>query len=763
MFRRAPLVVLMVLLVCVCSGLATAETVNMDLLGGIGDFEYSGDTRWYSGYTGSDYNFDTQSGFTTAPSGGWRSGYDLSTTDNSVAVGWVRRTGPWVHPRNNVTYSLVPSEQSAGNCQFLCLKRVVGDPVYARVETHVRVRNGPSDVHEGDTVTFRVDSIRMSGYSNLPTGTRVEYKIGFAGGSEKVLEASGTSVSSEISWVVPANVGELVIPYVSISVTGPLGSEQPGVLVDGAHLFLKRASDPSRYLTWDVPVTSSKGVRTLVYRGDWRQLPYDLYEVAKNCDAVVLSDGDGALAARLKYLNPSIRTYLYQIYTCIDRRDTRGIDPWYSSSPTQMGWVRKNNHTDWLYTGGTGAYGYVNEPDYPHSYYARVTNTAFQSYWLAGAMAKALRWRHQGVYMDTICPLTQEMLHSKIAVPQRLPYEVQKFLHATVPSLRSAGLDVVANIGGNNAIDASSSVFLNPRWTPIAPYNTSQYTSNQRIDVPNIVFQEWGFIRAGKERNGYYTYYWLKCLQDMDTVKSWNTTADGGIVPANDRIYYSIQMLGTDIPDDPAAGIDGWYQFGLASYLLGQNDWTSFSWHSRGKLLDGLDYSGTSHLGAPDGERASIGGDPCFVYRRYKTADGGRAVVVVNANPEDTRNYVLDTDVMDEKGAIIAKGTTVTLKPHTGRIFVNRATGITISVGVPSLNVSPGQTVAVVVSYTNNSARDASDVLVSAGVPDQVTYSAGSAEASGGTYSAASNTVSWRIPFLESGGQGTRTFNVRVK
>ncbi len=668
--QRVACVLLIVAIGCSCSSVA-AEVVRVDLLGGLGDFEYSGDTRWYSGYTGSDYDFDAESGWTapTGPKSTWRSGYDPATPDNSVAVGWIRRTGPGVHPRKNVTYSIVPSTAPSGNCQFFCLKNVVGDGVYARLETDVRVRDdGPTDVHIGDTVTFRLDSIRMTGYDRLPQGSRVEYKIGINGGDEKTLAPSRAAFSDEISMVVPASHGKWVVPYVKIAVSGPLEGAEPGVYVDGAHLYVKRANDPSRYATWEVPVVPNKGIKTLIYRANWQSTPHDLYVVARNCDAVVLNEADGALAARLRYLNPNIRTYLYQIGTCIDLRDSRGVDPWYSSSPAQMNSLRKNNLTKWLVAGGTGAYGFVNEPEYPHSYYTRITDRGYQSFWVDRVKAKVLRWRHNGVFMDTIAAWSAQIKEGKVSVPQRDPWEVQSFLHATVPVLRSAGLAVIANIGGSNISVGQPSVFLDPRWSPTTQFSAPQYAKNSRSVVPDVVFQEWGFIRAGRERNGYYPEYWLKCLQDMDAIRKWNTSADGSVVSFAERIEYSVQVLGTDRKEDPAEGVDGWFQFGLASYLLGQNEFTSFSWRSRNDLAKGTDYSVTAKLATPDGERASVTGDPYFLYRRYEMKSGGTAVVVVNANNEP-RAYVVDSDYTDESGKPVSKGTKITMKPHTGRIF----------------------------------------------------------------------------------------------
>ncbi len=159
------------------SNAASAQIkIKTDLLGGWGDFEYAGDTSWQSYYTGTDYDFDTQSGWTSAVnSSGWRMGWDPATPSNSVAVGWSTLTGSTVHPRNNVTYSIVPGGINGSNCQFFCLQGLTSGSAWAMLQSTANISSVSSDAHPGDTVTFHVDSIRMSGYDSLPAGTTVKY------------------------------------------------------------------------------------------------------------------------------------------------------------------------------------------------------------------------------------------------------------------------------------------------------------------------------------------------------------------------------------------------------------------------------------------------------------------------------------------------------------------------------------------------------------------------------------------------------------
>jgi hypothetical protein len=149
----------------------------------------------------------------------------------------------------------------------------------------------------------------MSGYRDLPAGTNVVYKLGFNGREIKVLIPSETAFSDEVSLTVPPTLGQWAIPYISIVVSGPLGQALPGVYVDGAHVFVKRAEDPAQYATWNVPVIPDKGVKTVLDRPGWTSSPFDIYTLARNCDGIILGEDDGAFAARLKYLNPHIKTY----------------------------------------------------------------------------------------------------------------------------------------------------------------------------------------------------------------------------------------------------------------------------------------------------------------------------------------------------------------------------------------------------------------------------------------------------------------------
>jgi len=88
---------------------------------------------------------------------------------------------------------------------------------------------------------------------------------------------------------------------------------------------------------------------------------------------------------------------------------------------------------------------------------------------------------------------------------------------------------------------------------------------------------------------------------------------------------------------------------------------------------------------------------------------------------------------------------------------------IDVNVTVPSVQVVPGQTVTVTVGYTNSGETEARNVAVGCRVPAQMTYVAGSAEASGGNYDAATGAVTWTVDSVAAHQTGSRTFQARVQ
>lgn len=87
---------------------------------------------------------------------------------------------------------------------------------------------------------------------------------------------------------------------------------------------------------------------------------------------------------------------------------------------------------------------------------------------------------------------------------------------------------------------------------------------------------------------------------------------------------------------------------------------------------------------------------------------------------------------------------------------------IEITMSAPSSQVVPGETVTVTVRYSNTGETQARMVNVPVPVPAGMTYVAGSAEATGGAFDAATGTVSWVVPVVGAHESGTRTFQATV-
>lgn len=689
----------------------------------------------------------------------WRSGYNYATPDDSVAVGWVRKSGETVHPARQVVFRIVKEDITGSNCQYFALKDYSGTYGSVQLSTTLSITDKPSSVHAGDYVTFSVEHIRPSGCELLPPGTSVALKLGIRIGEkevEKKLPTSSTAFSEELLYgPIPAGIQQFTV-YLKIEASGDLTGRQVGMFVDRAHLYVRRRGSAD-YATWEVPTRKERRCKTKRLYGNPRSVD-DIYDLASNYDIVVMSEQYSVFLPILKKLNPDIKSYLYYAATVVDLRDSRGKDAWYSSSPFQMGNVLAN-HTNWLYDNGNGYY--VNEPDYPYSYYLRVANSDAQREWAQHAKNTALRWRYDGIWIDALEPLPGLRSGSKVIIPLREPWEVQQFLRAVLPQFKQAGLEVIQNTCKKHLETEPGSIYTNPFWKPAGRYNTANYQPNTPATVADGIFQEWAFFycdMANGRINKYDKDYWKQCLDDMDTVKRWNAT-----LAASEKKYYHVFVIGTDSKDDPAYGTDGWLQFGLCSYLLAQNDWTTFGCGLRPSYYANIDFSITKRLGTPISEHTAYKGDPYFRYRTYgPTSDGGvGGVVVVNANSE-ARNYVLDFDAIDESGNPIPRNTNIVLKPHTGRIFLNRQSAVTTTMTVPK-TVRPGEAVSIDVGYVNNTGTVVRNLALKVVVPAEMTYIAGSAEESGGSYDPTANIVSWVISTVAPGESGARSFKARVK
>jgi len=226
-------------------------------------------------------------------------------------------------------------------------------------------------------------------------------------------------------------------------------------------------------------------------------------------------------------------------------------------------------------------------------------------------------------------------------------------------------------------------------------------------------------------------------------------------------------LWGADLPETPAYGEEGWLQFGLCSYLLGQNEWTTFGWvfEQESDQVPRLDLSISKALGIPLGTHAQYGDDPYFRYREYgPSADGGAGgVVVVNANTDSSRKFTVPFNGTDESGAFVLQGQEIEIKPNTGRILLRQKDPVLVRIHTPTDVVAPGDEVTIFVDYLNGPGETVQNFVLRAAVPPEMTYVTGSAEQSGGSYDAAGNAVTWAIGTVPAGHGGRRTFKARVR
>ncbi len=134
--------------------------VTWDLLGGVGGFEQSTVVNWISDYDGLDYDFVANSLYTSTGGDGRRYGYDEPTPDDDIAGGWLRYTNQTVNPGANIEYRISQGTGIDGtNRPYFALKNVTSGPAYAYLKSGFRTSTHVNGIHNGDTVTFKLDQI----------------------------------------------------------------------------------------------------------------------------------------------------------------------------------------------------------------------------------------------------------------------------------------------------------------------------------------------------------------------------------------------------------------------------------------------------------------------------------------------------------------------------------------------------------------------------------------------------------------------------
>jgi hypothetical protein len=640
---------------------ANAALVKTDLIGGLGEFEFSAETAWQ------------------IADGGWPFGVKSATSDDSVAAGWSRMTGRGVVPEQNSIYRIVPRQGINGSrCQYFGMQGT-GGTIWLRKCLSV-ANSLRSNVHRGDRLVFHIDRIFMSGY-DVPKGATVQCNMAvICHGTDSretrvstAIPVSSNASSAEVSTTVVANAYAITLEVV-LTVSGNPGAAKPGVYVDGARLY--RKSTNTAYEMEQVPAPRNRAIQTQMVFFQYGVT--DSYEVARDYDAVMLEqECEYPWVLRLKYYNPNIKVSLYELGGGVaDWRDQNLVDSPYSNCPFAFSDVLAH-HRDWLYPRPDGFTPpndqrapwlkdcqYLFAPTDPNQYFVHMDAPDYQREWSAAVVDKATRYRLDAVWIDAV----PELLGEPGVPASRSLAEPQSFVHGVSPYLHQAGLQAIVNDSVCALNTSPANALFDPTWKTNASYPASNgYANNTPQTTPDALSQEWGFFvhwpLYGVNMNHYDLSYWDATLGNLETVATWNKS-----LPVNNQKTVLILTHGVDRPEDPASGPNGWAHFALCSYMLAQNQFTWFG-ADRVGVYDRvqMDFSGTVRLGTASAGRSSLASDASLQMRPYTNG-----LVLVNGHPTTIRTYRFARTVIDENNLVIASGRTVTLGPHTGRMYFYR-------------------------------------------------------------------------------------------
>ncbi len=662
-----------------------SSSVSRDFLSNWGNFENPATIITFnSSYIGKDYDYDAE-GRWSQPYNGSRQGFCLPTKNDTLGNGWCRTTQLYVNPDKNMICKLVPGGVNNSSCQYVALKDLNswGEvSVYSKVVISSQIDHTGSNLRPGDKLIFKIDNIKMTDFE----GVNVRYILRItqnstSGESTKSIDItpSKTPFSTLLEATVMPDVSKVFVSF-SVSVDGGTKGKTPGMYVDGAHLHVTRANKTAVEMV-EVPVKKNRTIKTMCI--GWRPEKENDYSVAMSSDYVIaFCHRMGNYSSILRELNPNIRIYTY-VASNIIRADAGPKDGWHGTS---LGYIyASKNHPEWLYTDGISQDKYLSVSGYPDNYYSKRSDPAYQQAWVQDLLSKAKRNEFDGIFIDEADPYPRIPAGTELPLIQ--PYnglvDCQQFLHATVPEMKAAGYDVVYNdINTPLTPGGAGRVLLYPIWTPDDIYSISKgYSANSETNVPRCRFKEWSFLKLANNnapKNTYEKEFWLQTINYMDEVALWNTTPPLASLNSNRKAMLWIFTVGWDSAEDPAQGDDGWLSFSLCSYLIGQNSWTVFGYGVKSATtqpLPTIDYSVTAKLGIPSSPHTAVNGDQYFRVRTYKpspdfpASKGG--LVIVNANPNKSVQYILKINTTDLKGNLLKKGTLITLKPHTGRILLN--------------------------------------------------------------------------------------------
>ncbi len=161
---------------------------------------------------------------------------------------------------------------------------------------------------------------------------------------------------------------------------------------------------------------------------------------------VIMHRSDAAAVARLKAENPGVKAFMYVDMMSADPRDPDGEADW-------VGWGEASEHPDWFLRGPAGRP--LVFQDYPSSRVMDVGSSAYQVAGVARVIADAQAAGFDGIFLDDANASLRWVIAGGSSRCVKYPTDagwqgaVLSFFQDVAPRLRSAGLLVVANIGGS--------------------------------------------------------------------------------------------------------------------------------------------------------------------------------------------------------------------------------------------------------------------------------------------------------------------------
>ena len=341
---------------------------------------------------------------------------------------------------------------------------------------------------------------------------------------------------------------------------------------------------------------------------------------------VVMNAWEADRIPALKAADPDIEILVYKDMSSTRSYAARdGVDD--ASLPTGVGYAwADQTHPDWFLADDTGRR--VEWAGYRGHWWMDVGNPAYIEAWTSNVVAEATGAGWDGVMIDNAMPAPDSYLpdgRTLARYPDAATYAAatDRFLSVAGPRLRSAGLAVVPNLGGNF-------------------FDTTTYR-RWLGEATGALREHYG--RWGSDGDG-----------EVLTGRDWYHQVDQQeIVQKSGRTYLGVAYART---------ADAAFQrYARASFLLAWDGGSSsliFTPPTAGH--DPWTEDATADVGVPSGPRVKVGEG----WRRPYS----RGVVVVNPSPSSTVTFRLGAAYRHPDGRRV---TVVTLAPGSGLVLARRS------------------------------------------------------------------------------------------